>query len=152
MITVRVRWALTVVAVLVVVTGLSAQDARSPQPQAIQPAQVPQRCLHGPSEDATQRNRREQALALAREINRAENAGPAVIPGERREYQPLNRLRVPAAPSGFRVQLSTDGATYTFSIKDTLDPCRYAVFSDQDQVIYEAVARTGVFVRPADIP
>ena len=40
--------------------------------------------------------------------------------------------------SGFNVQLSTDGASYTFSVKDTLDACRFAYFSDQEGVIYAA--------------
>jgi hypothetical protein len=38
--------------------------------------------------------------------------------------------------NGFKVQLSTDGGTYTFSMKDTLDPCRFTYFSDQEGVIY----------------
>ena len=29
-----------------------------------------------------------------------------------------------------------DGGTYTFSIKDTLDPCHFAFFSDQQGLIY----------------
>jgi hypothetical protein len=44
----------------------------------------------------------------------------------------------PPAPDGFRVQLNIDGTTYAFSIKDTLDPCLFAVFSDQTGDIYEA--------------
>jgi hypothetical protein len=75
-----------------------------------------------------------------------------VPPG--RTFRPFDQLdNLAPTPDGFKVQLTTDGATYAFSIKDTLDPCRYAVFSDQELSIYEATARReGVSVRPADIP
>lgn len=36
----------------------------------------------------------------------------------------------------YKVQLTTDGASYSFSIKDTTDSCHGVVFSDQDGVIY----------------
>ena len=95
-----------------------------------QPAQVPPRCLHGPSEQPNQRTRREQALKMAEDINRAENAGPTLgIPGQRRTYRPLDQLpNVSPTPAGFRVQFETDSATYAFSLKDTLDACHYAIF------------------------
>jgi hypothetical protein len=42
-----------------------------------------------------------------------------------------------AIPEGFAVHLATDGSTgYVFSVKDTLDPCRFALFSDQAGLIY----------------
>jgi len=46
-------------------------------------AQVPPRCLHGPSEQPNQRTRREQALKLAEEINRAELEASMLTPGSR---------------------------------------------------------------------
>jgi hypothetical protein len=117
------------------------------------PAQVPPRCLHGPSEQPNQRTRREQALKVAEDINRAENTGPTQIPGRRRTYQPLDQLsNIPAAPAGFRVQFETDNATYVLSLKDTLDACHYAIFSDQDSWIYEGTPRTGVRLRPVETP
>lgn len=117
-------------------------------------SQVPPRCLHGADERPDHRARREQALTLALQINRAENAGPTLAPLERRTFRPLDQLAtLPPTPTGFKIQFNTDGATYAFSIKDTLDPCRYAVFSDQELSIYEATARReGVSVRPADLP
>ena len=118
-------------------------------------SQAPPRCLHGADERAEHRTRREQALTLAQQIHRAQNAGgPALRPGQRRPFLPFDQLAgLPPAPTGFRVQLTTDGAAYAFLIKDTLDPCRYAVFSDQDLAIYEAMARReGVYLRPADKP
>ena len=117
-------------------------------------SQAPPRCLHGPDERPDHRVRREQALTLALQVNRAENTGPTIAPLQRRAFRPLDQLAgLSPTPGGFKVQFNTDGGTYTFSIKDTLDPCRYAVFSDQELSIYEATARReGVSVRPADIP
>ena len=43
---------------------------------------------------------------------------------------------LPPIPRGFQAQMTTDGASYAFSLKDTLDPCRFAYFSDQDGVVY----------------
>jgi hypothetical protein len=117
-------------------------------------AQVQAPCLHGPSEQATQRTRREQAVKVAQQINRAEQNGPALLPSQpRREYRPLAQLpNISPTPAGFRLQFYTDGATYTFSLKDTLDRCEFAIFSDQDQGIYQATPRTGVQIVPAEIP
>jgi hypothetical protein len=117
-------------------------------------SQAPPRCLHGADERPDHRTRREQALTLAQQIHRAENSGPSVTPLQRRTFRPFEQLtNLMPTPTGFKVQFNTDGATYAFSIKDTLDPCRYAVFSDQELAIYEATARReGVSVRPADVP
>lgn len=114
---------------------------------------VAQQCLHDKrTETPAQRARREQALRLAQMINAAEAMGPSILPGQRRpDYRPLDQLPIiPATPAGFRLQFHTDGATYSLSIKDTTDPCNYAIFSDQDRRIYEASPRTGVYVVPAD--
>ena len=98
-------------------------------------------CLHGDDETNVNRTRRERAIELADEINRAEGARGFGRRGDRETYQPFDLLqKLPEAPLGFRVQLDTDGTTYSFSIKDTRDPCRYAVFSDQSGDIYEAIA------------
>jgi len=98
-------------------------------------------CLHDQLETRANRTRREKALELAEGINRAQ--GMAVVPKRRfdqGDYRPLDQLpNLPEAPEGFRVQLLTDGTTYSFSIKDTRDPCGYAIFSDQSLDIYEAV-------------
>ena len=105
-------------------------------------------CLHDQLETRANRTRREKALELADEINRAQGVARrfGARPGQG-PYKPLDELlSLPDTPEGFRVQLHTDGTTYTFSIKDTRDPCGYAVFSDQSLDIYEAVPsprRTG---------
>jgi hypothetical protein len=40
-------------------------------------------------------------------------------------------------PDGFRLRHQTDGESYLLSLKDETDACRYAVFSDQDGILYE---------------
>jgi hypothetical protein len=118
---------------------------------AAQPAQLRPRCLHGSAEQPSQRARREQALRMARQINQAEDAGSAQPPSQPRNYRPFNQLpNMPPAPDGFRLQFYTDGPTYTFSLKDTVDACQYAIFSDQDRGIYEATPQTGVRIVPVD--
>lgn len=102
-----------------------------------------QECLHGSTEAPAQKARRDAAIQLATRINVAQ--GVILGPGpQNRRYRPLENLaNLPATPQGFELQFHTDGATYSFSIKDRLDPCRYVVFSDQDKYLYKAIARTG---------
>jgi hypothetical protein len=92
-------------------------------------------CLHGASEAPAERARRQAALQFARQLNTLEAAA----------YRQDHRYRsspelsdLPAEPDGFRAQLSSDGSTYTFSIKDARDACYFAYFSDQQGVIYTA--------------
>jgi hypothetical protein len=77
-------------------------------------------------------DRRTSAILFARQINTAEAAAHAQMG----RYTAIGELSVPAAPDGFQIQLSTDAATYAFSLKDTLDACHAAVFSDQAGLIY----------------
>jgi GvpH len=103
---------------------------------AQQPARPPQNCLHGPSENADQSARRSAALQLARQVNPVE----AQANQQGHTFYALSDLPgLSSEMNGFKVQLSTDGGTYTFSIKDTLDPCRFAYFSDQEGVIYSGM-------------
>ena len=103
----------------------------------------PQRnCLHGRGESPAERARRQQAIEYATKVNLAETTiavGPRLLP---RTYRPLEELmNVPALPQGFAVQFHNDDRSYTLSLKDTRDACNYAVFTDQDKLIYEAVPR-----------
>jgi hypothetical protein len=104
-------------------------------------AQLSQACLHGANEAPAQKARRDAALQLATRINLAQTM--TIGPGPRsNRYRPLAELmNIPPTPAGFELQFYTDGNTYSFSIKDRMDPCRYAVFSDQDKSLYEAIAR-----------
>jgi hypothetical protein len=103
-------------------------------------AQISQTCLHGANEAPAQKVRRDAALQLATRITLAQSM--IIGPGPRNRYRPFNELtNIPPTPQGFELQFHTDGNTYSFSIKDRMDPCRYAVFSDQDKFLYEAIAR-----------
>jgi hypothetical protein len=95
-----------------------------------------QQCLHGQLETADDRVRRERAMDFARRVNAAQQILPAPR-GPR--YRPLEELpSLPPAPDGFALQFHTDGRSYTFSLKDRRDPCRFAVFSDQEGAVYAA--------------
>jgi hypothetical protein len=114
----------------VVVAALLAFTAAFGQSQA------PANCLHGSSETAAQASRRQAALQLARKINTTE----AQANSQGHTYYVLSDLPGLASEvSGFNVQLSTDGASYIFSMKDTLDACHFAYFSDQTGVIYSGI-------------
>ena len=103
-------------------------------------AQIAQPCLHAANETPAQKLRRDAAIQLATRINLAQEAPGFRVPGRR--YRPLQELtNIPPTPPGFELQFHSDGNAYAFSIKDRMDPCRYAVFSDQDKVLYEAIAR-----------
>jgi hypothetical protein len=135
------------IALAAAVIGVAATSATVSLGQT---APSPSRCLHGATEQPGQRSRRELALKLAQQINQAEHAGPTLLPSQpKREYKPFAELRnLPATPAGFTLHFYTDTETYTFSLKDTLDACEFAIFSDQDKGIYEGTPRTGTRVLP----
>jgi hypothetical protein len=121
----------TVIVILAAVFLLSAPQGASAQNR---------QCLHDQLETQANRARREKALELAEDINRAQGVARRFGTRGQGDYKPFDQLtNLPDVPEGFRVQLHTDGTTYSFSIKDTRDPCGYAVFSDQSLDIYEAV-------------
>ena len=83
-----------------------------------------------PPTNCAPRERRMTAIRHARLINTAEA-------GQRGSgYLSLAALGVPPVSDDYKVQLSTDGTRYSFSIKDMTDACRGVVFSDQDGLIY----------------
>jgi hypothetical protein len=79
--------------------------------------------------------RNRSAISLARQINTAEAKQSAAT----KRYVSLSELTGVTLPEGFEAQVSTDGQTYTFSVKDVADPCKSAVFSDQHGLIYRAM-------------
>src|SRR6266849_289198 len=86
-------------------------------------------CLHGQNEAPDQVARRQRALGFTRHINTLQ----AAAYGQNQVYPTLAQLPVvEAMPQGFAVHLASDGPSYAFSVKDTLDPCRFGYFSDQD--------------------
>src|SRR5688572_18146122 len=76
--------------------------------------------------------RQKTAITTARQINTAEAQAYA----KAQQYLPLALLNAVVVPEGWDVQVSTDGATYAFLIRDTTDHCQLAVFSDQKGLIY----------------
>ena len=100
--------------------------------------QIPVSCRHDrPS--AVDKARRAEAVVLAKAINAAqmENLRRA------RRYESAANLRnLPPLPSDFRLDLYVSDAGYIFSIKDTLDPCSFAVFSDAGGLLYQQSGRS----------
>ena len=90
----------------------------------------------GPGAQVSRRvNNRRAALEFARLINTTELRAHS----QAQAYYALGDLHtIPAPPDGFKAQLSSDGTSYTFSLKDSLDPCHFAFFSDQEGLIYTA--------------
>ena len=114
--------------------------AATGNPLALAQGPLPRPCLHGDIESTADRTRRQQAIDYVTKLNFAEAARSRLVP---RGYRPLEELaNLPAVPAGFAVQFHNDDRSYTVSVKDTRDACRYAVFSDQDRLIYEAVPRS----------
>ncbi len=99
-----------------------------------------QQCLHMQLETVEDRVRRERAMEFARRVNAAQ-AMPAPR-GPR--YRALEELPfLPPVPEGFDLQFHTNGRSYTLVLKDRRDPCRFAVFSDQEGAVYAAVPQPG---------
>jgi hypothetical protein len=93
-------------------------------------------CLHGATEMPDHAARRKLALALARRINSLQTQYHANGKG----YQQLTSLPDLQTPAGFSTQLIVHATGYALAIKDKSDPCHFAYFSDQEQVIYTAQA------------
>jgi hypothetical protein len=109
-----------------------------------------QECLHAQMETADDRVRREQAIQYARRLNAAQHS---TLPGQQgQRYRAPDDLRnLPPVPPGFQLQFNTDGRTYTFSLKDARDPCRFAVFSDQGGDVYTgSPQRPGATIIPLE--
>lgn len=91
-------------------------------------------CLHGDDERPAEKRRRESAVAVARQINREQ----ANVLDDTGRYAPVERLRaIPPIPLGFALTLQAGERSYVFALKDRQDPCRFAVFSDSDGLVYQ---------------
>ena len=109
-------------------------------------AQIPAACLHGQLESQAERTRREHAIKVAHQIN-ALQATFGGIP----RYRRPSELKMPPMPNNFEMSFYTDGPTYLFSLKDSSDPCHFAVFSDDHGLVYSATPGPPVaVVVPAD--
>jgi len=92
-------------------------------------------CLHGASETPADAVRRQAALRVVRAINTAQ-AQAFTLTQAYRTFRDLTASGLPSRPDGFLTQLTVEGSTYALLLKDTMDPCRYTLFSDQDGLIY----------------
>lgn len=79
-----------------------------------------------------QTERRREGVTLARQINTAQAIQRQIT----NAYTSLSGLKSINVPAGFDVQVLAEGSSYAVSIKDAQDPCRVALFSDQNGVIY----------------
>jgi len=121
------------------VVMLAGGGVSSVQQRDSMPAGGSVACRHDGSESQADRTRRIQALALAKAINSAQGE----LAERTRRYHPLTALRnLPPVPTGFELRLYSEVDGYLFSLKDALDTCRYAIFSDQSGLVYEKAART----------
>ena len=98
------------------------------------PIALAQECVHGPGETLANRVRREQAIDFAHRLNQLEADARSLPP--LRQYTRPSALTLPPAPADFELTFHTNGRTYAFSLKDALDPCNYAVWSDHDGLVY----------------
>ena len=105
-----------------------------------------QQCLHGRTETSDQKARREKAIRVAQSINAAEVV--IVGPQKPKYRRPEELVSVPALPSGFAMEFNLDGGRYSFSIKDTLDACHYAIFSDQNKLVYDGTPLSTTILLP----
>jgi hypothetical protein len=80
---------------------------------------------------------------MAREIN----AEQAALAGDSGQYASRERLKTAQpVPSGFQLTLQAGAQSYVFILKDRTDPCRFAVFSDSEGIIYQTAQRTAPLV------
>lgn len=103
-------------------------------------------CLHGADETAEERTRRQRAIGAARAVNTAQFGQPGAAKRQFLTHAELAALpqqsnRLNFAPdaeilAGWRLTLDRTGEGYWFMIRDTTDPCGFAVFSNQEAVIY----------------
>ena len=109
-----------------------------------------QSCLHGLDATPEQQYRRSQAIGAARYVNTIQFNQPG-----RRANTYLTHEQLAALPPrtsaptldltpgnemlpGWQLTVSTTHGGYWFMIKDTTDPCHFALISNQEGVIYTA--------------
>jgi hypothetical protein len=109
-----------------------------------------QACLHGPDSSPQQKQRRSEAVGAARYVNSVQANQPR---SRQREY--LTHEQLAALPprasgpaldltpgneilAGWQLTISTTQGGYWFMIKDTTDPCHFALISNQDGIVYTA--------------
>ena len=134
----RISFSAVAVAAIVLIASPMVGEGQVPPAMMVQGRQIlPSAglmCRHDAGSLPEERLRREQAHHVARAINQAQGQAAAAT----QRYQPLAKLpNLPPVPRGFELRFYTDGEGYVVSLKDTFDPCRYGVFTDQHGRLYE---------------
>jgi hypothetical protein len=136
------KYAIAAVAALLVAVGAYAQGGGPGRSV----------CLHGWSETADEAARRDKAIKVAQAINSAQVVAvpqPRIQRPTAPKYRRPEELpNIPPLPRGFELQFNTDGESYNFAIKDTRDACHFAIFSDQDKLVYAGTPITGARIVP----
>jgi hypothetical protein len=136
------KYLLAVIAALLIAVGAFAQGGGARLAA----------CLHGSNETAEQAARRDKAITVAQAINTAQVVSvprPRIQrPNAPKYRRPEELTNIPPLPQGFELQFNTDGESYNFAIKDTLDACHFAIFSDQDKFVYTATPLTNARIIP----
>jgi TonB family protein len=114
------------------VSAVATSDASPPPPSRSTTADMCQQS----SETATQAVRRQAAIRFVEDVNARQRT--AFIARQGKGYVTLDQLQGLPATQGFEVQLVADDRGYSVSVKDTIDACAFAFFSDQKGVIYMA--------------
>src|SRR5262249_37430656 len=136
----------TATAACALAAGLYAQGVAPIPPPSVQGGARPASCLHSSNETAEHAERRDKAIKVAQAINAAEVV--VVGPQKPKYRRPDELMNIPALPAGFALQFNTDGTSYSFSMKDTQDACHFAIFSDQDKLVYSGTPMSGARVVP----
>jgi len=121
----------TTIAAIVVLTGIPA----TAWTVNVVHAQQQPACLHGARETPADAGRRQAAIRVMRAINTAQAQAFAMNQAYR-NFRELTTSGLPPRPAGFLTQLTVEGSTYALLLRDTIDPCRYTLFTDQDGLIY----------------
>ena len=94
-----------------------------------------QHCRHGDDESAGEHLRRDAAVKFIAEVNAAQTRRH----GETGRYSTLAELQQASTPPlGFVPRVVVDQFGYALKVVDALDPCRFALFSDEGGVVFEA--------------
>jgi hypothetical protein len=94
-----------------------------------------QQCLHQSNESAGERLRRQAAVKFVDAVNLAQ----ARRQRDTGRYASLADIQqAAAAPLGFVPRLVLDQFGYAIRVTDALDPCGFALFSDERAVVFEA--------------
>ena len=136
------------IALLSIVVGACALPVAGQAPPLRidrQPVGAVAACKHDQLSSTADRERRERAIRLAKAIHLAQASAVRIT----KRYQPLEALaNLPEQPEDFELRLYVGDKGYVFSLKDTRDPCRFGIFSDQSGFLYEKSPQNPLIANP----